>query len=241
MTLAAEVAKAGKQIIPVLAIELKYRIDAKAWTQCDAPNTSVFWMDHLAEGAPSRVRECDRATHLIVEYAAGVSIAACQATAKTKFYDSSDGKLYVHTTNGNAPSTAGAYYLSSHFWERWCARQLASPNEIICDGQWAEPRLAEDSVGEVNLSATPFSEGGIQQSFGSVKIQNADGRYDAWLDYASGHYIWSACPIVLMSATPGDDWATIQAQTMWRGWTGNVGRDDNDITIDIEDERRIAE
>lgn len=199
MTLAAEQTKAGKRIVYFVGIELKYQIETRAWTQCNAPNTAVWWMDHLAERAPSRVRECDRTTHLIVEYTPKASIAECQATAKTQFYDSATGRLYVQTTNGDSPAAAGAYYLSSHFWERVTTQQLRAPYEFVLDGKWPEPRLDESSIPGVSQTVAPFSEGGVRQSFGSVKIQNADKHYDSWLDIYGGHYIWSACPIILWS------------------------------------------
>ncbi len=235
MTLAAEQAKAVKNLVYLFEVEVGHRIDADSWTQCAGPNTAVWWISHLAEGEPSRVRECVRATHVISTYAEVASIVACQATAKTWFYDSADGKLYIHTTGGDAPNGSGVYYIAAHFWERFCDRQPDSPNTIVYNGAWYLPYLAADSLGDITLEAAPFSAGGIAQSFGSVKLINADGYFDQRL----ADYIYSAAQATLKVGAPGDTYA--QFVTLWKGWTGNVGWDDERVELGIEDERRIAE
>jgi len=234
MTLAAEQAKQAKDLIHRLRVEVGHRIEAHDWTACDAPNASVFWMDHLTEGEPSRVQECLRATHVAVTYAEVASIVACQATAKTWFYDT-DGKLYVHTTGGDSPAAAGVYYLRSRFWEPFVDKQCPSPNEVLFGGKWCEPRLAENSIPDVTLEVTPFSEGGIQQSFGSITLFNGDGYFDARLN----DYIWSAAQAVLEVGSPGD--ADAAYVTLWKGWTGNVEWSDAGVVVSFEDERRIVE
>ncbi|MBE3088288.1 MAG: hypothetical protein IMZ71_04145 [Chloroflexi bacterium] len=235
MTLAAEQGKAAKELVYLLEIEVGHQIETHDWTSCGGLNANVFWMNHLAEGAPSKVQECERATAIISTYVEKASIAECQATAKTWFYDSATGYLYVHTTNGDSPATASAYYLRARFWDRFCDKQFPYPREIVHNGVWYLPLLSEDSIPDVTLEVTPFSTGGIQQSFGSIKLFNGDGFFDAWLN----DYIYSAAQAVLKVGSPDDAYAAYA--TLWKGWTGNIEWGDAEVNVSFEDERRIAE
>jgi hypothetical protein len=235
MTLAAEQGKQAQELVYRLRCEVGHRIEGDAWTQCDAPNTAVFWMDHLAEGTPSRVQECERATSTRVEYTPKASIAECQATAKTWFYDSADGKLYVQTTNGDSPAAAGAYYLRSRFWDCYCDKQYPAPREIVYGGAWCLPWLSADSIPDATLEVTPFSEGGVKQSFGSIAIFNGEGNFDSWLY----DYIYCAAPAVLEVGSPGDDDADYTP--IWRGWIGGVEWSDAGVVLHCESETAIAE
>jgi hypothetical protein len=235
MTLAAEQAKQAKELVYLLEFEIGHRIEGDAWTVCDAPNTAVFWADLSGEGKPSRVRECELATSTRVEYTEKASIVECQATAKTWFYDTATGKLYVHTTNGDDPSTANAYLIDARFWDYYCDKQFPSPNEIVFNDTWYLPFLSEDSIPDVTLEVTPFSEGGIKQSFGSITLFNGEGLFDSWLN----DYVYSAAQAILKVGAPGDAYNTYT--TIWKGWTGNIEWSDEGVVINFEDERRIAE
>lgn len=230
-----ELAKATKALAYLLEIELGHRIDTDSWTQCDAPNTAVFWIDHAAEGEPSRVKECDRSTHAIAEYEAADDVADCQATASSWFYDSATGRLYVHTSGGDSPSTSGAYYVMSLFWERLCDGQYEGSKAVYYNGVWYLPYLDESSIPDVSLEVSMFSEGGVKQSFGTIDLINADGYFDQRV----ADYIYCGKKAVLQVGVPGS--ALADFVTIWRGWTGNWECTDERLSISTEDERKIAE
>ncbi len=232
MTLAAEQAKASKTFDYLLEIELGHRIDIHTWVQEGAPNTAVFSTAH-PEGLPSRVKACDRATHVISTYTAVASIAACQAAASSWFYDSATLTLYVHMSGGNSPATAGAYYVSSYFWECICQGGRA-PLGLYFNDKWYLPYLDESSISDVSLEAATFSEGGIKQSFGTISLIN-DGYFDARI----AHYIYCGKRGVLKVGTPGDAYAAFKP--IWKGWTGGLRWTDERLDVDTEDERKIAE
>jgi hypothetical protein len=230
-----ELAKATKELAYLLEIELGHRIDTDAWTQCDAPNTAVFWIDHAAEGKPSRAKECDRSAHTIAEYEEADDLADCQATASSWFYDSATGRLYVHTSGGDSPSTAGAYYIASYFWERLCDGQYEGAKAVYYNSTWYLPYLDESSIPDVSLEVSMFSEGGIRQSFGTIHLINTDGHFDQRV----ADYIYCGKKAVLQVGVPGS--ALADFVTIWRGWTGNWECTDERLSISTEDERKIAE
>ena len=233
--LATEFDKAAKTLAYLLEIELGHRIDTDTWTQVTAPNTAVFWTDHLAEGAPSRVKECDRSAHTIAEYAPATSIAACQAAASSWFYDSLTGRLYVHTSGGDSPSTASAYYIASYFWEKLCDRQYEGSRALYFNSYWYLPYLDESSIPDVSLEVSMFSEGGVRQSFGTIGLLNADGYFDSRV----AAYVYEGKRAVLKVGVPGSAYSSFK--TIWRGWTGNWNWTDERLELSTEDERKIAE
>ena len=235
MTLAIEQGKAAKRLVYLLEIEVGHRIDADSWTVCAAPNTSVFWMDHLAEGEPTRVKECARATHSLEEYAEKASIAECQGTAKTWYYDSTTGRLYVHTSGGNDPSTAGTYYLCAYFWERLCDGQREGSEAVYYNDAWYLPYLDETSIPDVTLEVSTHSEGGIKQSFGTVGLLNADGYFDTRV----ADYVYTGKQAVLKVGAPGDAYGDFT--TIWRGRTGGLTWSDETLEVDTEDDRKAAD
>lgn len=235
MTLAAEQEKVEKRLVWLLEIELGYRIEAKTWTQADAPNTACWYMDHAAEGEPSRVRQLLRSSHAITTYTEKASVAECQATASTWFYDSSNGRLYLHASAGDAPDTASKYYLMSHFWHRVCSHQYESPNTVVdAAGLFIEPRLGKTPA-DVTLEINEFTEVGLRQSWGSVKIANADGKYDSWLP----RYIWHMCLFYLKVGGVGDAYANYTI--VHRGRTGSIFWTDDELEVGIEDSAMAEE
>ncbi len=239
MTLAAEQAKAAKRFDYLLEIEAGHRIDIHTWVQEGAPNVAVFSTSH-PEGQPSRVKACDRATHAITTYsgpADGItSIAACQAAASSWYYDSATGTLYVHMSGGNSPSTAGAYYLSSFFWECICAGQRKGSQALYFNGKWYQPALNESSIPEVSLETSMFSEGGIRKSFGTISLINTNGYFD---DRVNSHYIYSGKRAVLKVGAPGAAYAAFKP--LLRFCLGNVRSNDERVELNTEDERTIAD
>lgn len=230
MTLDVEKAKAAKNLIYRLRLEIGRRLDLETWTQ-DAP---AYYISH-PEGKPSRARECIAATGVILGYPPDVlDLATCKATASSWYWDATNSRLYVHTSTGADPG-GGTFYVESHFWEPYCNRQLRAPNEVRYDGKWCEPRLTKSSITEVTLEVKKFSEGGMDQSFGSVKLMNADAYFDKRID----DYIYFAAKAILDVGAPGDTDA--QYKPLWKGWTGGITFVNEFITVEMEPAGRIAE
>lgn len=246
MTVAAEQARAAKTFASLLELELGHRIDIHSWVQQGAPNTAVYATSH-PEGEPTRVKECDRATHAFLTYdgpADGIaSVADCQAQAGSWYYDAATETLYVHTSGGNSPATAGAYYVMAYFWECHCDGQYEGARALYFNGVLYRPDLDASALPEVTDEASMFSEGGIKQSFGAVKILNADGFYDTRiadpaLTSLTG-YVYAGKNGRLKKGVPGEVYAAFV--TIWEGRTGNLRLNDRYFEISTEDARLAAD
>jgi hypothetical protein len=230
LTLAAEQVKSEKALVWLFEVELLYRIETKTWTQAIAPNTACWYMDHAAEGKPSRVRQLLRSTHAIAAYTEKATLADCQAAASSWYYDAATGRLYVHTSGGDSPATAGKYYVSSHFWRRWVTDQFEAPNTIYdSDGRFIQPRLRVQ-VPSYSVEVNEFTEAGISESWSSLKIANPDGVYDAEL----AAYVWQMRRCYLKCGARGD--AIASYTTVVRALTGSIGWTDDEIEIRTEDQ-----
>jgi hypothetical protein len=231
MTLAVEQGKARKDLVYRLRIEIGRRLDNLAWTQADAPNTNAWYIAH-PEGEPSRVRQYVKSTDAISTHTSRATLALCHANASSWYYDSATSRLYVNTSGSDNPG-GGLYLIESHFWDRFCTAQDGGTDAVYYSNAWHLPLLGPDSIPDVTLEATPFSEGGVRQSFGTIKLING-----GYFDQRLYDYIYSAAPAILEVGAAGDiDGAFV---VLWRGWTGNVEWSEEYITLAIEDERRIA-
>lgn len=235
MTLAVEQAKAEKQLFWLLELELTYRIEGKSWTQAAAPNTNCWWMDHSTEGEPSRVLQLLRSTHAVTTLGEEASVADTHASAGSWFYDSATGRLYVHMSGSDAPGTASKYYLRSHFWRYFSTHQYDAPDTLFDPaGRFIEPRLGE-APAALSQEVNDFSEVGVKESWGSIKLANGDAKYDV----ALATYVWHMCRFILKVGSPGDAYANLTV--IHRGRTGSVGWDDNFIEVRLEDQLRAED
>jgi hypothetical protein len=233
MTLAAEQGKAEKDLFWLLEIELGHRIEGDTWTQDSAPNTACWWMDHAAEGEPSRVRVIKNSTHGLSPYSKQTSLANCQANASSWFYDSATGRLHLHTDAGATPGSG--YLVCSHFWRRFIDSQHEAPDEFDVEGIPPDPRLDESSIPDVGLEIADFSEGGVRETWGEIKLLNADGGLDA----ALGLYIWQFCVFLLKCGAVGDAYADLEKA--YRGRTGSFTWEEDAVTLDFEDQLRAED
>lgn len=237
MTLAAEIKRAAKRLAWLLEIEVAARIDNLVWTQNGSADT--YYITPL-EGIPSRIREIDQGlvvvsgpltAHVVTEYAGPDTIAdlaACEATPGSWFFDPATGDLYIHTTSGAAPDS-GNFYIALYFLKRFCDGQYPAPNELVFNGIWYDPRLKKDSLPDFSMEIAGFQEGGVRQTWGEMKLANADGALDQELD----DYIWENKIYILKVGSPGDLYASFI--TVSRGRTGSISWDDKEIMIGVED------
>ena len=239
MTLTAEQGKAAKELDYLLEIEIGHRIDVlesiNPWIDEGGGVFSITYPD----GHVSKVKECvvmGSLAGVITEYDEVFDNSSCQALPSSWFYDSTSSIpiLYVHTSTDADPG-GGDFYICAYFWECLCNGQREGSQALYNNGVWYLPYLDESSIPDVSLEVSMFSEGGIRQSFGTISLLNADGYFDSRI----ADYIYSGKQAILKVGGPNDLYADFV--TLWRGWTGNLLWSDERLTIDTEDERKIAE
>lgn len=239
MPFADQLKKAAKRLAWLFEVEVAKRIDNLAWT--NVPGTDAYYITP-AEGEPSRIREIDGVLHAVTEYAEQASLAACESTAGSWFFDSATGRLYIHATEIGAGSgavsgdpSAGDYYIAAFFWKLYCDGQFPAPNELIFNGKWYDPRLERDSIPDLSMELARFHEGGVRQTWGDIRLTNGDGA----LDQEIVNYIWENKIFLLKVGSPGDSYA--QFVTVSRGRTGSISWNESEITIGIEDPLRAED
>lgn len=207
------------QLIYLLEIEVGHRIDTDTWTQGASPNTNAWYIAH-AEGKPSKVEQDGAA------YTEKNSLADCHGTASTWYWDAANSRLYVHASGSDDPG-GGSYVIMSFIWEYY-----SNDSEVVYNSKYYLPYLDSDSVPSVKLATSGYHQGGTIQTFGSIKLINADGYFDARLS----SYVYEAKQIIFKVGKKGN--VVTDFATFWNGWTGNIGWTDNEIEVDIEDLRR---
>ena len=163
----------------------------------------------------------------ISSYEHAPSLAGCQGTAQSYFYDSAAGRLYVHITGGGSPTIANPYLLSFH------VRRFATDVEEY-DGHLYLPVLPADSIPSVSSSTGRFHENGTSLSFGTIKILNGDGRFDTLFDT----YIWEAKRVTVRLGEKGKGDANYIV--IFDGWTGDISWNDDYVEIGTEDLRTLV-
>jgi len=181
-----------------------------------------YYISH-AEGKPSKVEENG------AELTKQDTLALCEDNAGSWYWDSTNTRLYVHTTGSDDPA---GYIIIAFFWEYLTNAQYVD-EDIIFNGNEYLPYLNDDDIPDVTSETSGYQEGGTRQSFGSVKVINADGRYDTRLT----DYIYEAKKIILKAGIKGGNYASYD--TYWIGWTGGIGWTPEEIEIDIEDLRTL--
>jgi len=179
-----------------------------------------YYISHI-EGEPSKVEEDG------VALTERGSLALCNDNAGSWYWDSANTRLYVHTTGSDDPA---GYIIIAYFWEYLTNAQYVD-EDIVFNGNVYLPYLNADDIPDVTNETSGYQEGGTRQSFGSIKIINADGRYDTRLT----DYIYEAKKIILKAGIKGGNYASYS--TYWIGWTGGIGWSEEAIEIDIEDLR----
>lgn len=217
------------QPVILIEIEVGHRIDVDTWTQDGVPNTACWWMDHLAEGEPSKVEESG------VELIERASLALCQANASSWFYDSAIGRLHVHTAGGGEPGDSTGtenLIILSYFWEYLCSKQFQAPDEIVFNGKWYLPHLDESSIPDTKLAIGHWNEGKAGQDFGAVRINNADRYFDSRLN----DYIYEGKKLIERIGARGAPYADYQVFAVVK--TGSITWTDTEIEIESLDLRR---
>jgi hypothetical protein len=225
-----------QDLVWITQIEPARRLEAATWTVADAPNTACFYVAH-PEGEPSRVKQCLNSSGIITTYAPDMAdLATCQATTSSWYWDAANSRLYVHTSTGVKPSTAGTFLVDSYFWERIASRQVDLVDLLVdAVSHPYRPLLDPSSIADLSFEATQFSEGGIAQSFGTVRVLN-DAHY--W-DSRLAAYVYEGKRIRVLFGKYGDAYAAYTK--LFDGYTGGNAWEDGSVTFETEDPRRFQE
>jgi len=212
-------------LVFLVEIEPARRLDTESWTQ-DETYTNCYYLSH-SEGEPSRVQEDG------TDYTERASLSDCDSNASSWYFDSSNNRLYVHTSGSDDPG-GGGYVIASFWWEYFTSKQYEGSDEIVFNGKFYRPVLDDASIPDISLAVSDFSEGGIQKSIGPIRLINADGYFDQKLY----DYIYTAKRILIKVGKKGADYSDYI--TLWNGWTGNIVWSDTYIEITVEDLRKFV-
>jgi len=194
----------------------------------DYPN--LWYITHV-EGEPSKVEECIRATLAISTYTEQANLADCNDNPSSWYWDAANNRLYLHTSGSDDPGTAGKYLIQSYFWDKFCNKQAG---DITFGDHFYLPYL-DDTIPPIRMETSGYHEGGTRQTFGTISVINADGYFDTRLS----DYIYEAKKIRYLVGERGDIYADYIV--FWIGWTGNIGWNDEYVTIGIDDLRKCRE
>ena len=222
MSFADILALSNWERVYLIEIEVGHQIDGDVWIQCGAPNTNVWYISH-PEGDPSRVEEDS------VAYVEKASVILCQATASTWFWDVATQRLYIHTSGSDDPA-GGSYDILSFFWEYYTNMQFTDEPVIYSDHYYL-PYLNSDNMPDISMEVSDYSSGGIRTSYGTIKMINADGRWDTRLStyiYEFKRTIIKACK---KGSNVGDMGILIDS------FIGDISLDDQSVEFSLTDPR----
>lgn len=224
-TLAGDLLKAEKNLAVLLEVLIKRRLDTETWTLTAGQAYTYELAGTLCHLVG--VREYMLATKAETPYTPKTSIAEVEAEVSTYWYDEANAILYVHTSTGADPG-GGDFLTKATAWRYFSNGQAFGSEALIFNGYFYESRISE--IPDVSSALRQLSEGGIERTWGTIKILNGDGAYDAEL----GEWIWQMCIYVLRVGVPGaaySDYAIIA-----RGRTGTMIWTDDDFSLACEDQ-----
>jgi len=220
------------RVLKRLCSDLSYVSEANVTTRtfylgysCEA-GCNTYYISHT-DGTPVAVEEDGTA---LTEKS---SLSDCSDNSSSWYWDSTNERLYLHTSGSDDPG-GGSYTIVVYFWEYLSNGQYDADVGIEYDGNIYLPYLNDDDIPDIQIQTSEYHEGGIRQSFGSIRIINADSRYDTRLS----DYIYENREVRLLAGAKGDSYTDFGV--FWSGWTGKVEWTEEDITLHIEDIRRIT-
>jgi hypothetical protein len=181
------------------------------------PISGTYYTTDLDE-KPDTVEDSDG------EYTEVGSVAECEATEGSWYWDESTGTFYIHPTGDADPATL---LLMATYAER------VATDEVVIAGEPYQGLLQSANIPDVVTEISGLHVGGVVQQFGAISINN-DGHYDDDLNT----YIYEAAEV---DAYIFGEWRGERSdpiETLWTGWTGRVEWSDLLITIGIEDLRK---
>jgi len=218
----------------IILVEIKAgrEVESETWT---ATGAGSWWMafDPAADGEVVAVKSNGSV------YSKVASIALCDSTASSWFFDFAAKRLYVHTSGNNSPSTGGpsyTYCLIAYFWACFTNRQPADvptvfiPQDAVNPAYYL-PLLNEDSIPAVSQSIGEYYIGSVEMGFGSIGFTQ-DGW---WWSHIGALYLWHNCPIYVKVGAKGSAYADFA--TVYYGGTCDPEVSDSGASIGTKDVR----
>jgi titin len=119
-------------------------------------------------------------------YAEKTSIATVEATAATFWFDYFTRKLYIHTSDGIAPSN---YFLTASFWLYFTNWQEAGAETIFNDNYYL-PFLKSENIPSISEAIQPYYEGNFTLSMASIALINGVINKQPFFDRLVERYNW---------------------------------------------------
>jgi len=212
-------------------IKVAKEIHSFAWT---ATGSGSYWCN-FSYGEVVEVTEDGNA------YTKVASVAECDSTASSFYYDFDNSKLYIHTSNGHSPSSIiddeYEFYLLAFLWKCHTSSQFADTDDkIVYTPQDAshpvfyEPDFDVNSLGQIIQAVGDYYIGDIILHYGSISFLNDGDWYNELREY-----IWHNKLIELKIGVKGS--AYNEFETIFYGQVRNPRISDERVTFDIQDNR----
>ena len=216
----------------VFLVEMKpgKEVEGETWT---ATGSGSYYCS-FADGEVVEIKENGSA------YTKVASVAACDSTASSFFFDYDNQRLYAHTSGNDSPGTkadgAYKYCLIAYFWLCFTNQQYTGDDAIIFTPQSAThkvyylPYFDTDSVPTITQAVGEYHKGDITIQFGNLAFLNDGFWYSALENYIfHGKYVEIKLGI---KGIPYDDYETI-----FIGRLRNPSISDETATIEAKDSR----
>lgn len=196
-----------------------HRIDGLAWAQ-HMVQTNCWWVAY-SDGDVVEVTE-DGA----YDYTKFTNLVDLNNNATGFFYDESAEILYLHTSGSDDPVN---YVVQSFFWVK-ITNQQPVDDPIIYNGDYFLPYLKAQSLPAITIGVNELFAGGTTLNFGKVAFINDD-----WWDTALNNYIFEKKDFYLQLG--GKRHGILSFGTLFTGITGDISWDDDEVGIEIMDNR----
>jgi len=170
------------------------------------------------------------------------SVADCDVTTSSFFFDYDNERLYVHTSGDDAPDSTDAsgdykYCLIAYFWVCFTNRQslIRDGGRVVYTPQDAShnvyylPYLNVGALPSVQQSVGEYWLGQVTIDYGRIGFLN-----DSWW-YKTLNWLWNNAPAELKFGELGSSYSDFL--TFFRGVVQNPEFSDEEVSFELRDER----
>jgi len=203
----------------------KYLLDGTYVDKATDNITYVWGIDVISIYSIAHIETPSRVTENGVELTSRATLSLCAANASSWYYDSTNTRLYVHTSGSDDPGGGSYVIMSFGWWERLSTHAGDYNSKPYLN------RLEKTNIPNVSSSVSGPHEGIVTQSLGQIRINNLDARYDARLAL----YVYEGAKIILYRGIKDDDYANFD--DFIHAYVGRWECDESHLTLYLEDFR----
>jgi len=160
------------------------------------------------------------------------SITEVESNASSFYCDYYNRKLYIHTSDGSAPSN---FYIEAGFWLYFSTYQTKD-GDIIFNGNYYFPYLDLANIPDIKQSIKRLFEGSTKLSSGNLVVRNPrQGNGEYFFDKIFEKYKWINRRVRLKAG--GKNFTYPQFKTIYTGLIGSKACEDRQATFGLEDMR----